>query len=100
MHFIFCDQIVRECGSFSNYIWGHVNHKPAINRHKHPRNVPLRSPKAEAISKDMVKRGFRLVGPVIVHSFMQAAGLTIDHLVDCYRHDECVGLAERPWRHI
>ncbi|XP_057421858.1 uncharacterized protein LOC130715754 [Lotus japonicus] len=93
-------KIIRECGSFSSYIWGFVNHKPIINRYKYPRNVPLRSPKAEALSKDMVKRGFRFVGPVIVHSFMQAAGLTIDHLVDCYRHDECVSLAERPWRHI
>ncbi|XP_058744535.1 uncharacterized protein LOC131617213 [Vicia villosa] len=93
-------KVVRECGSFSSYIWGFVNHKPIINKYKYPRNVPLRSPKAEALSKDMVKRGFRFVGPVIVHSFMQAAGLTIDHLVDCYRHSECVSLAERPWRHI
>ncbi|AET03199.1 DNA-3-methyladenine glycosylase I [Medicago truncatula] len=92
--------VVRECGSFSSYIWSFVNHKPIINKYKYPRNVPLRSPKAEALSKDMVKRGFRFVGPVIVHSFMQAAGLTIDHLVDCYRHSECVSLAERPWRHI
>ncbi|KAH1265308.1 DNA-3-methyladenine glycosylase [Glycine max] len=92
--------IVKECGSFSSYIWGYVNHKPIINRYRYPRNVPLRSPKAEALSKDLVKRGFRFVGPVIVHSFMQAAGLTIDHLVDCYRHSECVSLAERPWRHI
>ncbi|RHN41438.1 putative DNA-3-methyladenine glycosylase I [Medicago truncatula] len=93
-------RVVRECGSFSSYIWSFVNHKPIINKYKYPRNVPLRSPKAEALSKDMVKRGFRFVGPVIVHSFMQAAGLTIDHLVDCYRHSECVSLAERPWRHI
>lgn len=93
-------KVVRECGSFSSYIWSFVNHKPIINKYKYPRNVPLRSPKAEALSKDMVKRGFRFVGPVIVHSFMQAAGLTIDHLVDCYRHSECVSLAERPWRHI
>ncbi|CAJ1932335.1 unnamed protein product [Sphenostylis stenocarpa] len=93
-------KIVKECGSFSSYIWGYVNHKPIINRYKYPRNVPLRSPKAEILSKDLVKRGFRFVGPVIVHSFMQAAGLTIDHLVDCYRHSECVSLAERPWRHI
>ncbi|KAK7407550.1 hypothetical protein VNO78_09503 [Psophocarpus tetragonolobus] len=93
-------KIVKECGSFSSYIWGYVNHKPIINRYRYPRNVPLRSPKAEALSKDLVKRGFRFVGPVIVHSFMQAAGLTIDHLVDCYRHSECVSLAERPWRHI
>ncbi|GMN42075.1 hypothetical protein TIFTF001_011309 [Ficus carica] len=93
-------KVVREFGSLSNYMWSYVNHKPVINRYRYPRNVPLRSPKAEAISKDLLKRGFRFVGPVIVHSFMQAAGLTIDHLVDCYRHSDCVGLAERPWRHI
>ncbi|XWS69579.1 hypothetical protein CRYUN_Cryun04dG0191400 [Craigia yunnanensis] len=93
-------KIVREYGSFSSFMWGYVNYKPTINKYKYPRNVPLRTPKAEAISKDLLKRGFRFVGPVIVHSFMQAAGLTIDHLVDCFRYSECVGLAERPWRHI
>uniref|UniRef100_A0A6N2MVF7 Uncharacterized protein n=1 Tax=Salix viminalis TaxID=40686 RepID=A0A6N2MVF7_SALVM len=93
-------RIAREFGSFSNYMWGNVNFKPTINRYRYPRNVPLRSPKAEAISKDLLKRGFRFVGPVIVCSFMQAAGLTIDHLVDCFRYSECVSLAERPWRHI
>ncbi|EOY01567.1 DNA glycosylase superfamily protein isoform 2 [Theobroma cacao] len=93
-------KIVREYGSFSSFMWGYVNYKPTINRYKYPRNVPLRTPKAEAISRDLLKRGFRFVGPVIVCSFMQAAGLTIDHLVDCFRYSECVGLAERPWRHI
>ncbi|XP_047319553.1 DNA-3-methyladenine glycosylase 1 [Impatiens glandulifera] len=93
-------KIQREFGSFSGYIWGYVNYKPMINKCKHPRNVPLRTPKAESLSKDLLKRGFRLVGPVIVYSFMQAAGLSIDHLVDCFRFHECVGLAERPWRHI
>lgn len=93
-------KIVKEFGSFSSYMWNYVSYKPIINRYKHPRNVPLRSPKAEAISKDLLKRGFRFVGPVIVHSFMQAAGLTIDHLVDCFRYSECVNLAERPWRHV
>lgn len=93
-------QVVKEFGSFSSFMWGFMDYKPIINKFKYSRNVPLRSPKAEIISKDMIKRGFRFVGPVIVHSFMQAAGLTIDHLVDCYRHGECVSLAERPWRHI
>ncbi|XP_030513826.1 DNA-3-methyladenine glycosylase isoform X2 [Rhodamnia argentea] len=93
-------KVAGEFGSFSNYMWSYVNHKPTINRFKHPRNVPLRTPKAEVISKDLQRRGFRFVGPVIVYSFMQAAGLTIDHLVDCYRYDECTNLAERPWRHI
>ncbi|XP_016486594.1 uncharacterized protein LOC107806852 [Nicotiana tabacum] len=93
-------KIVREFGSFSSYMWNYVNYKPIINRFRYPRNVPLRTPKAETISKDLLKRGFRFVGPVIVYSFMQAAGMTIDHLVDCFRHKDCVNLAERPWRHV
>ncbi|KAL8120991.1 uncharacterized protein LOC141725001 [Apium graveolens] len=94
------ERIVKEYGSFSGYIWGYVDYKPVINRFRYPRNVPLRSPKAEAISKDLLKRGFRFVGPVIVYSFMQAAGMTIDHLVDCFRFLDCVSHAERPWRHV
>lgn len=93
-------QIAKAHGSFSGYMWGSVNYKPTINRCRHSRNVPLRTPKAEAISKDLLKHGFRLVGPVIVYSFMQAAGMSIDHLVDCFRFSECVNLAERPWRHV
>ncbi|KAL7604677.1 uncharacterized protein LOC111896510 [Lactuca sativa] len=93
-------KIAKTHGSFSGYMWGSVNYKPTINRCRHPRNVPLRTPKAEAISKDLLKHGFRLVGPVIVYSFMQAAGISIDHLVDCFRFSECVNLAERPWRHV
>ncbi|KAK4423656.1 DNA-3-methyladenine glycosylase 1 [Sesamum alatum] len=93
-------KVARECGSFSSYMWEYVSYKPVINKFRYPRNVPLRSPKAEIISKDLVRRGFRFVGPVIVYSFMQAAGMTIDHLVDCFRYKECVNLAERPWRHV
>lgn len=93
-------KVARECGSFSCYMWEYVSYKPVINKLKHSRNVPLRSPKAEVISKDLVSRGFRFVGPVIVYSFMQAAGMTVDHLVDCFRYEECVNLAERPWRHF
>lgn len=91
---------MKEVGSFSGYMWGYVDYKPIINRYRYPRNVPLRAPKAEAISRDLLKRGFRFVGPVIVYSFMQAAGMSIDHLVDCFRFTECVSLAERPWRHV
>ncbi|KAJ4973882.1 hypothetical protein NE237_007056 [Protea cynaroides] len=92
-------KIADEYGSFSNYIWGQMNYKPMISRYRYPRNVPLRTPKAETISRDLIRRGFRFVGPVIVYSFMQAAGMTIDHIVDCFRFSECVSLAERPWRH-
>ncbi|KAL8549283.1 hypothetical protein ACS0TY_008219 [Phlomoides rotata] len=93
-------EVATECGSFSSYMWEYLSYKPVINKFRHPRNVPFRSSKAEIISKDLVKRGFRLVGPVIVYSLMQAAGMTNDHLVDCFRYGECVNLAERPWRHV
>ncbi|XP_042511355.1 DNA-3-methyladenine glycosylase-like [Macadamia integrifolia] len=92
-------KITDEYGSFSSYIWGYMNYKPMISRYRYPRSIPLRTPKAEAISRDLIRRGFRFVGPVIMYSFMQAAGMTIDHLVDCFRFNECVYLAERPWRH-
>ncbi|GER40593.1 DNA glycosylase superfamily protein [Striga asiatica] len=93
-------KVASECGSFSSYMWDYVSYKPLINKFKYPRKVPLRSQKSDIISKDLVRRGFRLVGPVIVYSFMQAVGMTIDHLVDCFRYGECVNLAERPWRHV
>ncbi|PKU80447.1 DNA-3-methyladenine glycosylase I [Dendrobium catenatum] len=90
-------KVAKEFGSFSRYIWGQMNHKPMVNKYKYPRSVPLRTPKAEAISKDLVRRGFRLVGPVIVYSFMQATGMAIDHVVDCFRFGECVRMAQRSW---
>ncbi|KAK9707112.1 hypothetical protein RND81_07G173200 [Saponaria officinalis] len=93
-------KVMKEFGSFSSYIWGYFNFKPIINKYKFSRNVPLRTPKAETISKDLIRRGFRLVGPVILQSFTQAAGMTIDHLIDCFRYNECVSLAENPWRHM
>ncbi|KAK7339045.1 hypothetical protein VNO77_19688 [Canavalia gladiata] len=78
---------IPECGSFSSYIWGYVNHKPTLNRY----------PKVEALSKDLVKRGFRFVGPVIVHSFMQATGLTIDHLVLILEKNASITLTLVAW---
>ncbi|KAJ3677531.1 hypothetical protein LUZ60_003255 [Juncus effusus] len=90
-------KVAKEFGSFSGYIWGHINHKPTIGKYKHHKSVPLRTPKSEMISKDLVRRGFRLVGPVIIYSFMQSSGMVIDHLVGCFRFNECLKLAERSW---
>ncbi|KAL5725724.1 DNA-3-methyladenine glycosylase I [Ranunculus cassubicifolius] len=86
--------ILKEFGSFSRYLWGYMSYKPVINRYRYPKSVPFRSMKSEAISKDLVRRGFRFVGPIIVYSFMQSAGMTIDHLVDCFRFRECSNLVE------
>ncbi|KAK9741247.1 hypothetical protein RND81_03G092100 [Saponaria officinalis] len=86
-------EIKLEYGSFSKYIWGFVNGKPICPQYKFANKIPVKTSKSESISKDMVRRGFRTVGPTAVYSFMQAAGLTNDHLTTCYRHLECSALA-------
>lgn len=83
-------QIIEEFGSFDQYCWSFVNHKPILNRFRYPRQVPVKTPKADVISKDMVRRGFRCVGPTVIYSFMQITGMTNDHLIGCYRFEECI----------
>ncbi|KAJ4843030.1 hypothetical protein Tsubulata_005884 [Turnera subulata] len=88
-------QIKREFGSFNKYLWGFVNHKTICTQYKSCQKIPVKTSKSETISKDMVKRGFRLVGPTVIHSFMQAAGLSNDHLITCPRYLECIALASQ-----
>ncbi|XP_057504216.1 uncharacterized protein LOC130787784 isoform X2 [Actinidia eriantha] len=87
-------KIQQEFGSFSNYCWSFVNHKPIRNGFRYARQVPVKTPKAETISKDLMHRGFRCVGPSVVYSFMQVAGLANDHLVTCFRYHECNNIVE------
>lgn len=87
-------KVIVEFGSFDNYIWSFVNHKPILSKFRYPRQVPVKTPKAEVISKDLVRRGFRGVGPTVIYSFMQVVGLTNDHLISCFRFQECVAAAE------
>ncbi|KHF97803.1 putative GMP synthase [glutamine-hydrolyzing] [Gossypium arboreum] len=82
--------VIDEFGSFDKYIWSFVNHKPIVGQFRYPRQVPVKSPKSEVISKDLIRRGFRSVGPTVVYSFMQVAGLTNDHLMSCFRFQECI----------
>ncbi|PRQ26993.1 putative DNA-3-methyladenine glycosylase I [Rosa chinensis] len=82
-------KIQQEVGSFSKYCWSFVNQKAINNGVRYGRQVPVKSPKAEVISKDLMKRGFRCVGPTVVYSFMQVAGIVNDHLVTCFRHKVC-----------
>ncbi|TXG71409.1 hypothetical protein EZV62_006344 [Acer yangbiense] len=86
-------EIKREFGTFEKYIWGFVNKKPISTQYKFGHKIPVKTAKSESISKDMVRRGFRFVGPTVVHSFMQASGLTNDHLISCHCHLQCTLLA-------
>lgn len=76
-------KVCEEFGSFSNYLWGFVNHKPIINSWKSMKEVPTKTELSDRISKDLKKRGFKFVGSTIVYAFMQAVGMVNDHLLDC-----------------
>ena len=77
-------KVCEEFDSFSNYLWGFVNHKPIINSWKSIEEVPAKTELSDRISKDLKKIGFKFVGSTIVYAFMQAVGMVNDHLLDCY----------------
>jgi len=81
-------EVQKEFGSFDSYIWSFVGGTPIRNRWKRSAQIPAATPEAERMSADLVKRGFRFVGPTICYSFMQAVGMVNDHLVDCFRYSE------------
>jgi DNA-3-methyladenine glycosylase I len=76
----------KEFGSFDRFIWGFVDGRTRINRWTALGEVPAKTPESEAMSKALVARGFRFVGPTICYAYMQAAGLVNDHMVDCFRY--------------
>jgi DNA-3-methyladenine glycosylase I len=80
---------------FSGYLWSFVDGKPIQTKFKTIGHMPAATPIAEAMSKDLRKRGFNFCGPTIVYAFMQACGLVNDHLVGCHRHDAVAALAKR-----
>ena len=79
-------RIQEEHNSFSKYIWNYVNNDPIINKFKSLNEVPNNTPLAEKICIDLKKKGFKFIGPTIIYSFMQAIGMTNDHLIYCFCH--------------
>jgi DNA-3-methyladenine glycosylase I len=80
--------VQKEFGNFDAYIWRFVNHQPIRNKFKTMKQVPVRTPESDAMSKDLLKRGFKFVGSTICYAFMQAVGMVNDHIIDCFRHDQ------------
>lgn len=81
-------EVRREFGTFDRYIWSFVGGRPRRNHWRTLKEIPSRTPEAEAMSKDLRRRGFRFVGPTICYAFMQAVGMVNDHTIDCFRHKE------------
>ena len=75
-----------EFASFDAYVWRFTNGAPIINRRRSMRDVPTKTPESDALSKDLLKRGFKFVGSTICYAYMQATGMVNDHLVNCPRH--------------
>lgn len=81
-------QVVREEGSFADFIWSFVEGKPIVNQWNTHEGAPATSLQSESMSRELRRRGFRFVGPTICYAFMQAAGLVNDHVVTCFRYEE------------
>jgi DNA-3-methyladenine glycosylase I len=83
--------IQEEFGSFGNYIWQFVGGETIHNGWEASADVPAKTREAEAMSKDLKRRGFKFVGPTICYAFMQATGMVNDHTRDCFRFKELCG---------
>ena len=83
--------VQKEFGSFDSYIWRFVDGRTIQNRRERLIDIPSKTPEAEAMSKDLKKRGFTFVGPTICYAFMQAVGMVNDHTTDCFRYRELGG---------
>ena len=72
--------------TFNEYVWRFTNGAPIVNHQQSMRNVPTKTAESDALSKDLVKRGFKFVGSTICYAYMQATGMVNDHMVNCPRH--------------
>ena len=79
---------MREAGEdFSEFLWGMVGDAPIQTRCSEIGQVPAQTPLAQDMAKTLKAKGFKFCGPVIVYAFMQAVGMTNDHLTGCFRHE-------------
>lgn len=80
--------IREEFGSFDAYLWRFVEGAAKVNAWKSMKELPAKTPESETLSKDLIKRGFKFIGPTVCYAFMQAGGMVNDHLVPCFRYQE------------
>jgi DNA-3-methyladenine glycosylase I len=87
--------VVEEFGSLEKYLWRYVDGRPLQNRWRSLSEIPAQTELSKALSKDLLARGFKFVGPTIVYAMMQAVGIVNDHTLSCYRHAELAALAAK-----
>jgi DNA-3-methyladenine glycosylase I len=84
--------VMEKGAGFSALLWDFLDGRPRQNRFRSVAQVPAETPLSKQISTELVRRGFKFVGPTIVYAFMQATGMVNDHLVTCHRHAQCAEL--------
>jgi len=91
--------IQKEFNSFNSYIWSFTDGKTKKNSWTHEKQIPAATKESLTMSRDLKKRGFKFVGPIICYAFMQATGMVNDHIVDCFRYNEVgANLCVRPYK--
>ena len=78
--------VQKEFGSFDRYVWQFVGGTPRQNAQTTREQLPAKTAESDALSRDLLKRGFKFVGSTICYAFMQATGMVNDHTTDCFRH--------------
>ena len=81
--------------SFDTYLWSFVGSNPIQNRWRNMAEVPARTAESDAMSRDLLRHGFKFVGSTICYALMQATGMVNDHLVTCPRYAELGGTPRR-----
>jgi DNA-3-methyladenine glycosylase I len=81
-------EVQKEFGSFDAYMWRFVGGKPKVNAWTGHSGVPAKTAESDAMSKDLLKRGFKFVGSTICYAFMQATGMVNDHATTCFRYKQ------------
>lgn len=74
--------------SFNDFLWRFVDGQPIQNRWRSMAEVPTKTAQSDAMSKALLRAGFKFVGSTICYAFMQASGMVNDHLLSCPRHSE------------
>ena len=77
--------VQHEFGSFDAFVWRFVNGEPRRNVRRTLKDIPAKTPESDALSKELLRRGFRFVGSTICYAYMQACGLVDDHTLGCFR---------------
>jgi DNA-3-methyladenine glycosylase I len=83
-------EIIEKKGSLDAYLWQFTEGRTIKNAWRTLKDMPVTSPESDAMSKDMKSLGFGFSGSTMCYAFMQSIGMVNDHLVHCFRYNECM----------